>query len=127
MDDDVFEVEVSQFTPYPLETPQDPYSHLTTAQKARILEVAIEARIEIRPLEVLRETEQTVWVSEPRIDPKPIRMAKRSYQYNQAICDDQKTAAQFIVKQIEEEIERVNARMGRAKKLLEEAEEVTWI
>lgn len=60
-------------------------------------------KIEIRPLEVLRETEQTVWVSEPRIDPKPIRMAKRSYEYNQAICDDQKTAAQFIVHQIEVE------------------------
>ena len=78
-------------------------------------------KIEIRPLEVVRETERSVWVVNFRLNMNPFRMAKRSYQYNQAICDDQKTAAQFIVKQIEGEIERVNARMARAQALLEDS------
>jgi len=80
-------------------------------------------KIEIRPLEVDRETEQSVWVVDLRLNKNPFRMAKRSYAYNQLICDTREAAAQFIVKQIEREIERVNARMARAKTLLGEVKE----
>lgn len=74
--------------------------------------------IEIRSLEVVKETEQTVWVSEPKVDKKPIRMAKYSERYDQLFCDTWAEAVQYIERRVQKEVELAKSRLSRAQELM---------